>query len=196
MAAWRCLILKDGMSGLEGEHAFVVDAGCCDDGESRGGKTVMDVLEKSGLCDVLVVVSRWFGGTMLGPARFTHITDCARAVCTAMSDQERENERKAKAADLVAQLREWDTEVTELKLEIAALEPKKTSTEGEEKGEKPSDTDKKPAISVSLKPPDYTNVLNPPDVEKAERLLQARRKQVQSLKTILDKKRQKPDDNT
>ncbi|KAF8610752.1 hypothetical protein BDV93DRAFT_517847 [Ceratobasidium sp. AG-I] len=59
MAAWRCLILKDGMSGLEGEHAFVVDAGCCDDGESRGGKTVMDVLEKSGLCDVLVVVSRW-----------------------------------------------------------------------------------------------------------------------------------------
>lgn len=79
---------------------------------------------------------------MLGPARFTHITDCARAVCTAMSDQERENERKAKAADLVAQLREWDTEVTELKLEIAALEPKKTSTEGEEKGEKPSDTGK------------------------------------------------------
>lgn len=191
MAAWRCLILKDGMSGLEGEHAFVVDAGCCDDGESRGGKTVMDVLEKSGLCDVLVVVSRWFGGTMLGPARFTHIADCAKAVCTAMSEQERENERKGKVADLVAQLQEWDTEVAELKLQVAALEPKKSSVEGEENGE---NTDKRPVVSVSLKPPDYTTVLNPPDVEKAERLLQARRKQVQSLKAILDKKRQKSDD--
>ena len=29
-------------------------------------------------CNVVVVVSRWFGGTLLGPSRFTHITNAAR----------------------------------------------------------------------------------------------------------------------
>lgn len=75
---------------------------------------------------------------MLGPARFTHIADCARAVCTAMCEQERENERKAKVADLVAQLREWDTEVTDLKQQVAALEPKKPSDN--EAGDKENET--------------------------------------------------------
>jgi putative IMPACT (imprinted ancient) family translation regulator len=28
--------------------------------------------------DVVVVVSRWFGGVLLGPARFTHINNAAR----------------------------------------------------------------------------------------------------------------------
>ncbi|KAG8746124.1 hypothetical protein FRC10_005990 [Ceratobasidium sp. 414] len=191
MAAWRCLILKDGMTGLEGEHAFMVDAGCCDDGESRGGKTVMDVLEKSGLSDVLVVVSRHFGGTLLGPARFTHIADCARAVCNAMYEQEKAQERASKVADLVAQLREWDTEVTELRTQIAALDAKqkikesdKTNKPDEDKAREPDE--RKPI--VSLKPPDYTNILNPPDVEKAERLLQVRRKTVETLKSVLQKK--------
>ncbi|KAG8746955.1 hypothetical protein FRC12_014174 [Ceratobasidium sp. 428] len=213
MAAWRCLILKDGMSGLEGEHAFMVDAGCCDDGESRGGKTVMDVLEKSGLSDVLVVVSRHFGGTLLGPARFTHIADCARAVCNAKYEKEKAEERASKVADLVAQLREWDTEVTELRTQIAVLDAKQKQAiekdeqktkddleaaimpdqgdkvkEPEDKAEK-----KKSTISLSLKPPDYSNILDPPDVEKAERLLQARRKTVESLKSVLKKKQQPTD---
>ncbi|KAG8699022.1 hypothetical protein FRC08_005546 [Ceratobasidium sp. 394] len=197
MAAWRCLILKDGMSGLEGEHAFTVDAGCCDDGESRGGKTVMDVLEKSGLSDVLVVVSRHFGGTLLGPARFTHIADCARAVCSAMYEQEKAEERASKVADLVAQLREWDTEVTELRTQIAVMDAKQKQKDNEAKaedgepGKARAPDEKKP--TVSLKPPDYTNILNPPDVEKAERLLQARRKTVETLKSALQKKQQPAD---
>ncbi|KAG9120630.1 hypothetical protein FRC07_003811 [Ceratobasidium sp. 392] len=215
MAAWRCLILKDGMTGLEGEHAFVVDSGCCDDGESRGGKTVMDVLEKSGLSDVLVVVSRHFGGTLLGPARFTHIADCARAVCTAKYEQEKAEERASKVADLVAQLREWDTEVTELRTQIAVLDAKqkRSKTIEHDTAIKPDEGDKanEPGERIqstewrlhvtretpddkakkSLKPPDYSTVLDPPDVEKAERLLQARRKTVESLKSVL-KKRQEP----
>lgn len=186
MAGWRYLVLKPGMTGLEGEDAFTVEQGSVDDGETRGGKAVLDVIEKMGMCDVLVVVSRRFGGTMLGPARFTHIADCARAVCGAMNEREKAAERATKVADLVAQLREWDTEVTDLRSEIAALEPKKAETEVQaSEGKQPT---------VSLKPPDYTNILNPPDVEKAERLLQARQKTVQSLKSALEKKRQKPAD--
>ncbi|QRW15336.1 thiamin biosynthesis protein [Ceratobasidium sp. AG-Ba] len=186
MAAWRCLVLKDGMTGLEGQHAFMVESGCCDDGESRGGKTVMDVLEKSGLSDVLVVVSRRFGGTLLGPVRFTHIADCARAVCTAMYEKEKAEERASKVADLVAQLREWDTEVTELRTQIALLDAKESN---EKKTDNRNDKEEnKPSVPILLKHPDYTSVLNPPDVEKAERLLQARRRTVQSLKSALEKK--------
>ncbi|KAB5595220.1 thiamine biosynthesis protein [Ceratobasidium theobromae] len=173
MAAWRYLVLKPGMTGLEGDHAFEPEKGCEDDGESRGGKTILDVLERTGLSDVLVVVSRRFGGTMLGPARFTHIADCARAVCTAMFEREQAAERASLVADLVAQLREWDTEIADLRLEIATLEPRPTP----DKGKQPM---------LSLKPPDYTNVLDPPDVEKAQRLLQARQKTVQSLKALYD----------
>ncbi|CAE6434346.1 unnamed protein product [Rhizoctonia solani] len=186
MAGWRFLVLKPGMTGLEGEDAFEVQHGWDDDGEKRGGKAVVDVIEKMGLCDVVVIVSRRFGGTLLGPARFSHISDCTRAVCTAMYEREKAAERTSRVADLVAQLCEWDTEVAELRLEIATLAKAETgSGEVEEKG-------KQPTIPVSLKPPDYTNVLNPPNVEKAERLLQARQNTVQSLKALLEKKRAKP----
>ncbi len=39
-----------------------------DDGEPQGtaGMPVLDVIEKRGLCDVLVVVTRYFGGVLLG----------------------------------------------------------------------------------------------------------------------------------
>lgn len=41
-----------------------------DDGEPRGtaGPPVLEVIEKSGLSDVVVVVTRYFGGTLLGAA--------------------------------------------------------------------------------------------------------------------------------
>ncbi|KAG8764226.1 hypothetical protein FRC11_011242 [Ceratobasidium sp. 423] len=188
MSGWRYLVLKPGMTGLEGEDAFEVQQGWDDDGEKKGGKTIIDVIEKMGLCDVVVIVSRRFGGTLLGSARFNHIADCTRAVCTAMYEREKAAERASRVADLVAQLREWDTEVAELRLEIAALEPDKAKVEtgADDKG-------KTPTISISLKPPDYTNVLNPPDVEKAERLLQARQKTVQSLKAALEKRAKQPE---
>jgi len=41
-----------------------------DDGEPRGtaGPPVLDVIEKSGLSDAVIVVTRYFGGTLLGAA--------------------------------------------------------------------------------------------------------------------------------
>lgn len=54
-------------------HAFVIGPsggilGCSDDGEPSGtaGRPVLDVLKGSGITDVLLTVTRWFGGTLLG----------------------------------------------------------------------------------------------------------------------------------
>lgn len=51
-----------------------------DDGESGAGKKLMKLLEFSKLENVMVVVSRWFGGILLGPDRFKHINNCARSL--------------------------------------------------------------------------------------------------------------------
>ena len=45
-----------------------------DDGEPQGtaGKPILDVLQKSGVDDVCVVVTRYFGGTLLGAGGLVH----------------------------------------------------------------------------------------------------------------------------
>ena len=40
----------------------------------------MHLLQDSNVRNVVVIVSRWFGGMLLGPARFMYITDAARGV--------------------------------------------------------------------------------------------------------------------
>lgn len=55
-----------------------MEAGFDDDGERHGGKTVLKVLETEDVQGSLVV-ARWFGGVMLGPVRFDHLRNCARA---------------------------------------------------------------------------------------------------------------------
>ena len=49
-----------------------------DDGESSSGAKLASLLELTAAQDVLVVVSRWFGGVLLGPARFKYIASTAR----------------------------------------------------------------------------------------------------------------------
>ena len=51
-----------------------------DDGEGGAGIKLMYLLQDSNVKNVMVVVSRWFGGIMLGQARFMYITDAARGV--------------------------------------------------------------------------------------------------------------------
>ncbi|GAA98134.1 uncharacterized protein L969DRAFT_85938 [Mixia osmundae IAM 14324] len=80
--AWRTITLRPGKNGLgeQGDEDFEVAAGSHNDGEDRAGPTMLNVLEKEGVVDVVVIVSRWFGGTMLGPIRFKHIEDVTRDV--------------------------------------------------------------------------------------------------------------------
>jgi len=69
-------------------HAFLIGppnseiAGMHDDGEPKGtaGRPVLEVIRGSGLRNVLVLVTRYFGGTRLGTGGLVHAySDCARA---------------------------------------------------------------------------------------------------------------------
>lgn len=51
--------------------------------ESMAGQKLASLLELMGTNDVLVVVSRWFGGTLLGPVRFKYIANVARELLEA-----------------------------------------------------------------------------------------------------------------
>ena len=50
-----------------------------DDGESGAGAVILRMLEREGLQDFVVVVTRWYGGVHLGGDRFAHVTACVRA---------------------------------------------------------------------------------------------------------------------
>jgi hypothetical protein len=67
MMAYR-IEIKDGI--------FAQD--CDDDGEAAAGGRLLHLLQIADCRNVVVVVSRWFGGILLGPSRFTHINNCAR----------------------------------------------------------------------------------------------------------------------
>lgn len=51
---------------------------CDDDGENAAGGRLLRLLQAMNVWDVLVVVSRWYGGVKLGPARFSIINNVAR----------------------------------------------------------------------------------------------------------------------
>ncbi|XP_023576159.1 protein IMPACT [Octodon degus] len=60
---------------------------CEDDGETAAGGRLLHLLENGLFCskilnvrNVMVVVSRWYGGILLGPDRFKHINNCARNI--------------------------------------------------------------------------------------------------------------------
>ncbi|KAI8609490.1 hypothetical protein BC830DRAFT_1046592, partial [Chytriomyces sp. MP71] len=54
-----------------------------EDGEKDAGRRLVRVLQEMGACDVMVIVSRWFGGTNLGPVRFDHINNMGIAALEA-----------------------------------------------------------------------------------------------------------------
>jgi len=50
-----------------------------DDGETAAGGRLAHLLQILDVTDVLVVVSRWYGGVKLGSDRFKHINNAARS---------------------------------------------------------------------------------------------------------------------
>jgi len=49
-----------------------------DDGESGAGMVILRMLEREGLRDHIIVVTRWYGGKHLGGDRFRHVQDAVR----------------------------------------------------------------------------------------------------------------------
>ena len=49
-----------------------------DDGESGAGALILQMLERAGLQDHVVIVTRWYGGKHLGGDRFRHVVDAVR----------------------------------------------------------------------------------------------------------------------
>ncbi|KAL8656408.1 MAG: hypothetical protein Q9210_000267 [Variospora velana] len=63
----------------------VVYQDCDDDGETAAGARLLKLLQIMDVWNVLVVVSRWYGGVKLGPARFGIINAVAREALVAGS---------------------------------------------------------------------------------------------------------------
>lgn len=72
MYAWRTCDSEElhprGSRIAQGSH---------DNGESGAGIRLQGLIDRTGLVNVLIVVSRWYGDKPLGPARFRCITDVA-----------------------------------------------------------------------------------------------------------------------
>jgi putative IMPACT (imprinted ancient) family translation regulator len=49
-----------------------------DDGEAGAGAVILRMLEREGLTDCVIVVTRWYGGVHLGGDRFAHVVTCVR----------------------------------------------------------------------------------------------------------------------
>jgi putative IMPACT (imprinted ancient) family translation regulator len=47
-----------------------------DDGEAGAGMVIVRMLERAGLRNHVIIVTRWFGGTHLGGDRFRRVQDC------------------------------------------------------------------------------------------------------------------------
>ena len=47
-----------------------------DDGEGGAGRIILEILQRAGVFDHLIIVSRWYGGVHLGADRFRHVRTC------------------------------------------------------------------------------------------------------------------------
>ncbi|XP_042202680.1 protein IMPACT isoform X2 [Callorhinchus milii] len=62
----------------EDKQTFLQD--CEDDGETAAGGRLLHLMQILDVRNVMVVVSRWYGGILLGPDRFKHINNSARNI--------------------------------------------------------------------------------------------------------------------
>lgn len=76
-------------SGSSSGRGGVAEEGSGDDGESGAGRRLLQVVRRidvdsEGAAGALVVVSRWYGGSNIGSARFRHLQTSAEAALEAL----------------------------------------------------------------------------------------------------------------
>ena len=57
-----------------------------DDGETGAGAVILRMLEREGLVNHIVIVTRWYGGVKLGGDRFRHVTGAVRTYLAQLRD--------------------------------------------------------------------------------------------------------------
>ncbi|KZT05388.1 ribosomal protein S5 domain 2-like protein [Laetiporus sulphureus 93-53] len=177
VSAWRCMVLKEGKTGLGGPDDFELKTGSEDDREQHAGGKVLKVMQEEGVIDAVVIVSRWYGGVMLGPVRFAHFETCARDVCRVFR-------LKDDMATSIARLSSLDDTLTSLRAELASLTKDKQSMH--EQSESTLAPQDEPKLK---KAPDYITLKESLDINKAKRLIAARENAIRVVKNALRKKR-------
>ncbi|EIT79858.1 ribosomal protein S5 domain 2-type protein [Aspergillus flavus] len=76
ISAWR--IRQQKPSNGKGESAEMIVQDCDDDGETAAGGRLLHLMQLMDVWDVVVVVTRWYGGVQLGPDRFRIINAVGR----------------------------------------------------------------------------------------------------------------------
>lgn len=76
MYAWKTSETNSSdVGGVIIKKLINLNQGYHDNGEGGSGLRLQGMLDRMRLINILVVVSRWYGGTPLGPARFKCISD-------------------------------------------------------------------------------------------------------------------------
>ena len=89
MHAWR--LVTDSSDGGSSNHHRIVQHDNDDDGEDGAGSKLSYLLDMRQDNNCLVVVSRWYGGTHLGPKRFAHIVNVARELLVAQHNSNQQD---------------------------------------------------------------------------------------------------------
>ncbi|KAJ9120021.1 hypothetical protein QFC22_002918 [Naganishia vaughanmartiniae] len=165
----QCLRKKHGTAGTS-ESDYEAITASSDDGEQYGGAHLLKVLNEEGTVDVLVVCSRWFGGTMLGPIRFHHIEKSARTALEGWSIKE-------KLVELRREVQGLDEVIADLRAELAPKSLEQGQITEEPHQDMP-DTALPTMLARPPKSPSYQNVAN---VAQLERLIKAKTLTVQTL---------------
>ncbi|KAL0571945.1 hypothetical protein V5O48_010017 [Marasmius crinis-equi] len=174
ISAWRFMSLKKGKTGLGGPDDFKLESGCNDDDEQWAGGKVLKVMEGQAIIDAVVIVSRWYGGIMLGPARFSHIETCALEVCHSFK-------RKEELDECILALNTLDDTLAELRRELTELT---AQDKGDRDESQPFDK-----TSRTRKHPNYSEMTET-DLPKAKRLVLARENAISSVKKLIAKHRE------
>ena len=159
MAAWRKASAQRTLAGPGSTSKPTYVTGSDDDGEKYGGKRIEKVLSELNV-EGAVVVTRWYGGVLLGPARFTHIENAAKeAIQLWKSSIEEVAKRRKLEADeskekqrLAQSLEERDQSITVLRQLLAEKSAKQSQVES-----CPITTSSQ-AISSPAKGPDYISM--------------------------------------
>ncbi|KAL4888592.1 ribosomal protein S5 domain 2-type protein [Aspergillus ambiguus] len=77
ISAWRIRQVKP-TAGAKGETTEMIVQDCDDDGETAAGGRLLHLMQLMDVWDVVVVVTRWYGGVLLGPDRFRIINAVGR----------------------------------------------------------------------------------------------------------------------